>query len=307
MDWRYKAGLQYIFSIIPYGEDINYLFQKNITKNLPLKELKIKEKLLIAEQHIENFYKYTSDSLEQATFYEFGAGWDLVQPLLFYSLGVNHQVLIDIRKLIRIELINKAIEEIQHISSYLKLQRIPKKYFKNQLECIDELMQFYGIQYRAPFDARKTNLEQETIDYIVSTNTLEHIPPDDIIAILKECYRLLKNDGAMSFKIDYQDHYSYFDSTISVYNFLQFNNKIWNLLFNPSLHYQNRLRHQDYLNIFSDIGFEVLEDKIIEGTESDLDKINKLSISQDFSQYNISALSIRGTTIVLKKKTDKQL
>ncbi|MCC5650346.1 hypothetical protein LC609_10945 [Nostoc sp. XA013] len=80
MDWKYKAGLQYILSRIPFGEDI-YLFQKNITKNLPLKESKIKEKLLIAEQHIENFHKYSSDSLEQATFYEFGAGWDLVQPI----------------------------------------------------------------------------------------------------------------------------------------------------------------------------------------------------------------------------------
>lgn len=206
MNWKYKATLQSLFSIIPFGEHINYLFQKRITKTLPIKEIELKQKLLWTQKHIENFQKYNYSNISEATFYEFGAGWDL-----------------------------------------------------------------------------------------------EHIPPNEIKAILKECYRILKKDGILSFQIDYQDHYSYFDKNISVYNFLKFNQGTWNTFFNPSLHYQNRLRHKEYLQLFSESGFNILEDNYYGGTPSDIEQIKTVRINKQFSNYDLNELAIRGTLIVLRK------
>jgi len=159
----------------------------------------------------------------------------------------------------------------------------------------------YGIQYKAPYDARKTGLSDNSIDCITSTNTLEHIPPNEIKAILKECYRILKKDGILSFQIDYQDHYSYFDKNISVYNFLKFNQGTWNTFFNPSLHYQNRLRHKEYLQLFYESGFNILEDNYYGGTPSDIEQIKTVRINKQFSNYDLNELAIRGTFIVLRK------
>lgn len=229
MNWKLKATLQNIFSYLPNGESINYFFQRKITKNLPLKETKIREKMLVANTHIDNFRQYGQKTLEQAIFYEFGAGWDIVQPLIFYSLGVNYQILVDIRQLIKLELINSSIYKLQDANISNKLKRVPKHLIDDKNTLLQSLKELYGIDYRAPADARDTKINEKTIDYITSTNTLEHIPVEEIKAILRECHRILRDDGIMSFQIDYQDHYSYFDKNISVYNFLQFSETHWNL------------------------------------------------------------------------------
>jgi SAM-dependent methyltransferase len=301
MNWKYKATLQYIFSIIPFGEYMNYFFQTKITRNLPIREIKFKEKLLLAQKHFENFQKYNSSHLSEATFYEFGAGWDMAQPLLFYTMGVDHQIIVDIRRLVRPELINNSIKIIEHLNEVFTFPRLPKTHIKDKLDFESVFLKYYGIEYKAPYDARKTGLSDNSIDCITSTNTLEHIPANEIKAILKECYRILKKDGILSFQIDYQDHYSYFDKNISVYNFLKFNQATWNTFFNPSLHYQNRLRHKEYLQLFSESGFNLLEDNYYGGTPSDIEQIKTVRINKQFSNYDLNELAIRGTLIVLIK------
>ena len=301
MNWKYKAILQSIFSIIPFGEYMNYFFQTKITRNLPIKETEFKERLFLAQKHIENFQKYNSSNLSEATFYEFGAGWDMAQPLLLYTMGVNHQIIVDIRRLVRPELINNSIKIIENLNEVFNFLRLPKTYIKDKLEFESVFLKFYGIQYKAPYDARKTGLSDDSIDCITSTNTLEHIPPNEIKAILKECYRILKKDGILSFQIDYQYHYSYFDKNISVYNFLKFNQATWNTFFSPPLQYQSRLRHKDYLQLLCESGFNILEENYYGGTPSDIEQIKTVRINKEFSNYDLNELVIRGTMIVLRK------
>ena len=72
--------------------------------------------------------------------------------------------------------------------------------------------------------------------------------------------------------------------------------------YNPSLHYQNRLRHRDYLNIISQTGFEILEDNPMLPSEKELDSLRNMEIDAYFlSKYTVEELAIKGTKIVLKK------
>jgi SAM-dependent methyltransferase len=203
--------------------------------------------------------------------------------------------------LIRPELINNSIEIIQDLNEVFSFERLPETHINDKLGFNSVFSKIYGIEYKAPYDARDTGLNDNSIDCITSTNTLEHIPPNDIKAILKECYRILNKDGILSFQIDYQDHYSYFDKNISVYNFLQFGQATWNTFFNPSLHYQNRLRHKDYLQLFCESGFNIVEDNYYGGTPSDIEQIKKVRINKQFSSYDLNELAIHGTLIVLRK------
>lgn len=137
--------------------------------------------------------------------------------------------------------------------------------------------------------------------FIPSTNIMEHIPPYDIEGILRECHRLLKDDGLISFRIDYKDHYSYFDSNISIYNFLQYSDKKW-VLFNPKLHYQNRLRHKDYLCLFNKMGFSIVDEQVKRGNTFDLEIIEQLTLDNWFNSYSTDELAVREAHVLLKKQ-----
>lgn len=75
-----------------------------------------------------------------------------------------------------------------------------------------------------------------------------------IRGIMQECRRILR--GACSFYIDYKDHWSYFDHSISHLNFLRYSPAKW-AIYNPALHYQNRHRHSDYVEVFKETGFTI--------------------------------------------------
>src|SRR5207245_10558273 len=100
----------------------------------------------------------------------------------------------------------------------------------------------------------------------------------------------------MSCRIDYTDHYSHFDKSISPYNFLQYSDKAW-ALFNPPLHYQNRLRHRDYLDLLRAAGFAVVEEQCREGTEADLQTRERGPLEQRLGAYSLSERAI-GTAVI---------
>src|SRR5207245_8268585 len=95
MDWRVKAALQGVFSRAPFGEALNYWFQRHVTRSLPIDATRLDEIVVRAGRHIEAVRRHFERALADAVFYEFGAGWDLASPLAFWAHGVGRQVLVD--------------------------------------------------------------------------------------------------------------------------------------------------------------------------------------------------------------------
>ena len=302
MNWKYKALWQLALSRIPFGERVRYFFQRYVTRNLPIADATFARRVSVAKKHIDAIQQYHGRPLGEASFYEYGAGWDMMVPLTFYAFGVEHQIVIDVRNMLRLKLVNDTIEKYRRIALDLAFLRKPDKYLDGgSPHCLALLKEYYGIDYRAPCDARRTGLRAGSIDCITSTDVLEHVPPHDIQAILRECYRLLRDGGVMSCRIDYTDHYSHFDKSISPYNFLQYSDKAW-ALFNPPLHYQNRLRHRDYLDLLRAAGFAVVEEQCREGTEADLQTLERLPLDPRFGAYSLSDLAIRNALILVRKR-----
>jgi SAM-dependent methyltransferase len=243
MRWVAKAALQRGLGLLPQGEQLNYLFQRHVARSLPGGEAVVRRKLTRARQHLEAYGRPAED----AVFYEFGAGWDLAIPLSYAALGVGRQVLVDIRPSARVELVNETI-------ALLERQVGP---LGGPVSSLDELEERVGISYLAPRDARATGLEAESIDFVTSTDVCEHIPEDDLAQIFRECRRLLRPGGAISCRIDLQDHYSYFDPGLSRYHFLRFSDRAWRVVNSP-LHFQNRLREPDYRRLVESAGLEIV-------------------------------------------------
>jgi SAM-dependent methyltransferase len=310
MRWQTKAALMQVLSGLPLGQDLHYIAQRRITRSLPSSDTKFIEIFDQAKKHIDGLRRHSVTQLEDAHLYEFGAGFELGIPLSFYALGAGSQILVDIRKLLRIELVNESIKKLQRMSLRANLSRTPERCLEGKHsdghsdghsdQWINLLEAWYGIRYLSPCDARNTRLETGSVDFVSSTNTLEHIPAPDIRLILKECRRLLKKDGVMSFIIDYKDHYSYSDPKITPYNFLQYSDSAWRW-YSPAFHYQNRLRHKDHIRLIREAGFEVVEENLSSPSEADLAHLHKANISPLFKQqYSVAELAIRDAHLVVR-------
>ena len=88
--------------------------------------------------------------IEDAVFYEFGAGWDLTIPLAYWALGVERQILVDIHSNLRFELVNKTIERLERSDD----ERVIRRPGTADVSSAAELEERFGIAYVAP--ARRT-------------------------------------------------------------------------------------------------------------------------------------------------------
>jgi len=255
MRWIAKALLQKGLSALPGPERANYVFQHYVSRSLPVGEDIFRRRFRRAEEHLRAYEKHGSGMpVGEAVFYEFGAGWDLTLPLAFWSLGVERQILVDLRSNVRLPLVGRGLARLRRLAREDPRLRDPGP---ASVGSLDELADRFGIRYLAPCDARRTGLPASSVDFVSSTNTLEHVPADDLVPLLAECRRLLRVEGILSARIDLSDHFSRFDDSISPYNFLHYSDRGWRL-FNSTLLYQSRLRRPDYERAFVGAGFAVV-------------------------------------------------
>jgi len=299
MHWHTKAVVHNIISYLPLFSGFHYTMQRRITGTLPQSAAKALERITLYKRHIELLTRYAQPRLESMVFYEFGAGWDLMGPLTFSAMGVSRQIVTDLNPLLRVELLNDSIRKL--FTLCCDCVRRPGAFIEcNRDRGKRSLKALYGIDYMAPCDARSTGLASSSVDCITSTNTLEHIPEADIPAILAESQRILRVGGLASLRIDYQDHFSYFDRSISVYNFLKYSDLEWKI-WSPPSHYQNRLRHPDYKRLIAAGGFELLVEQPEPPTEEDLKSLWDIRLARRFRCYDLRDLGVRSSFFVARK------
>ncbi|HLX31808.1 MAG TPA: class I SAM-dependent methyltransferase [Gaiellaceae bacterium] len=293
MRWIAKAALQRALGILPQGERLNYVFQRHVLRSLPVSEATLRQKFTRALAHLGSYEKFGPGvPLADATFFEFGAGWDLAVPLAYVLLGVGRQVLVDIRPSARTELVNETIASFERLRPELEQAAgRPLRELGGPVASISELDTRFGIRYLAPCDARATGLPGGSVELVSSTDTCEHIPAADLAAIFAECRRLLRPGGAFSCRIDLQDHYSYFDRSISRYHFLRYSDPVWAVIDSP-LHFQNRLRAPDYLRLVREAGFEVVGENPSGPNEQGREELRTMRLAERFRGYSVDELGV---------------
>jgi SAM-dependent methyltransferase len=294
MNWKNKAFLQNFLGALPFSTSLNYFFQRWVVRNLPVSDDLLREKINDAAFHFQAWQEH-GNKVSNPRCFEFGAGWDLVQPLSYRMWGAGEQVVSDVSSLVKLDLVRNAILRLGAIGQ--PIDPVNELVMINRLRELGE----NEILYHAPMRSDATGLESSSFDMISSTNTLEHVPVAEILPLLQECHRLLKPEGVMSCRIDYQDHYAYFDSGISLYNYLQFSEKEWSK-YNVSLQFQNRLRHKDYLPIFEEAGLEVVRILAYEPSEEDLSAIASIDLDEAYQNDDPEELAIRWAYWVVRRK-----
>ena len=277
INWRLKS-LIYWFLYFTFLKKILFFIQKKITKRA---YSSIGVMLYAYKLHFNSLKKYKSKKI-----LEFGAGKSLEQNI-YLSIKFNNrinQTVIDIDKMIDFNLLNFAKNQLQK-----KIKLSPKlKHIKN----LKDLKNLLNINYYAPINIIDLN-EKKNFDAIISTNVIEHISKKNFEIILEKFRKIVKNNGILSFLIDYSDHYSHTDKNISSTNFLKYSELEFKK-YNTPLLFQNRLRHYDYIDIFKNKKFKIL--KIIKGPKGDMQN----TVSDEFKK-NHKDLFVTWGYFLLKK------
>lgn len=293
MNWKLKCVASHILAKLPYSDDVYDMVQKHLTGRWTRNVEKYLDGPNPYLEHLEAFEAHYGDVTE-ATYFEFGVARDLFSNLLNYCCGLSSQIGVGLRPLARPELVNHAIEGLQKIRRE-EFTRVPDRLVGEDF--LEELKDWYGIDYRAPCDASKTDLPDGSIDLVASTSTLEHIPPDSIREILTECRRLCTERSVLSMEIDYSDHYSHRDKSITPYNFLRFPESKWRHINMPH-YYVNRLRHGDHRKLFEEAGFRVISERAVVPPDAEemLDSIELAEKYRDHPREDL--LKTRGVFVL---------
>jgi Methyltransferase domain len=272
----------HVLGKVPLGRPVHASLQKIVTGRYFQKVTPTA--LATYSFHIENFRRLTPGGIAL----EFGAGRNLLAPLLLSHAGAARVYAFDLTRLATLEQINNVISQLR--------TQLPGEW--PMVSSFEELTRIYRIEYRAPGDARHTGLADGSVDFVYSTSTLEHIPADAIRTILVECKRVLSARGVMSFIIDYHDHYGTADTGITRWNFYRYDSRSWRK-YNPSNHYQNRLRHLDHASAFARLGLRAeLDQRIV--PEWAAPELERTPVNAMFAQYSRDDLLTSNGRFVLR-------
>ncbi|MBD2148133.1 methyltransferase domain-containing protein [Sphaerospermopsis sp. FACHB-1194] len=253
-------------------------------------------------KHIEN----VGQSPVGTTFLEVGTGRRINTPLAFWLLGAEKIITVDLNPYLKEELVKADLEYIKNHATQIE-DLFENRIVNNRLNLLIEftqspfnlqdLLKFINVDYIAPGDASQLSIPSNSIDFHTSYTVFEHIPPEIIKAIIKEGKRVLKSNGLFVHKIDYSDHFSHSDKSISAINFLQFSDSEWNRIAGNRYMYMNRLRHDDFRKLFVDLDTSILLDEVNESLDA-RSSLNKISLDSFFSQKDTEILGITSAWIV---------
>jgi len=297
--WIMKAALQGGLSLLPYRHHVNYLFQRYISHGLALSDASFESRLGYCAQHFDYFRRFGGS--RNPTVLEVGTGWHPIIPIGMMLCGAESMLSIDITPLIRDELVKDTVALFVRYAEQGRLAALLPGLRAERLERVQTLLRQIeslgavracanaGIELRI---ADASTIMLNRIDLVVSNNTLEHIPANVIERILRHLRTMMPNDGVMSHLIDLNDHYIYFDPSISEYHFLRFSKAQWRWFNNP-LHYQNRLRVSEYRAIHARAGLTIVrEDSASAGSE------DSLVLAPEFQAYSTADLLVNASWMV---------
>ena len=314
MHWKTKSKIQNAIAILP--KSISYSLYYWIQRNYGnLRNPNPTKRMMFA---IESWNKIKDFGINPVgkIFFETGTGRMPVVPISYWLMGAEKIITVDLNPYLKEELVIDVLEYIKNNKRQVINLFAPIS-VKNRLDALErfanessfslgEFLNYCNIEYIAPCDASNTSLPDDFIDFHVSNTVFEHIPEDVLLNILKEGNRITKQEGLFINRIDYTDHFSHSDNSISEINFLQYSEKEWESLAGNRYMYMNRLRHNDYLRLFELSGHSVCEVETY--VNNDLLKViekKDFKISDDFILKSKNELIIIGAWIVSRFKEMK--
>jgi hypothetical protein len=299
--WILKAAVQGTLCRLPQSQRWNQWFQHHFTGSLELTERYFLDKWRQCELHLSTM---ASHGHHTSVIMELGTGWFQITPVGFALRGAKHVYSVDRQSLVDHKRIADTLIMYNKLIAAGSVGGVSAAMIEKLRSVISRLPLLTAAQALAELnieimvtDARSIQLPTGSIDMFASNNTLEHIPGDIILDIFREFARLASPTALMSHYIDLSDHYSHFDKRLGPLHFLRFSESQWKWL-NNDLHYQNRLRVNDFRDIHRRAQWSVLTEK--NEAESD-DAVRAQPLAPQYRQADPKELAVYRSWMVSKR------
>ncbi len=265
MHWMIKAGIQNSVALLPdpLSHQIYYAIQRRFggLRSISVED-KLRQGIGVAERAGRNGLRVAG-----ARVLEVGTGRRLNLPLSLWLQGASEVTTVDLNPYLRPELVQEDLRQMRDERARVEAlfgERLDAARLDTLLALADDfdlgrLLDTCSIRYHSPGDAARVALEDGSIDLHVSYEVFEHIPAPVLEAILREGSRLLSARGLLVHYIDFSDHFSHSDPQIGPINFLQYGERAFGLLAGNRYMYMNRLRLDDFQEIYDRAGQQVVE------------------------------------------------
>lgn len=304
MDWRVKGLVQKSLSLIPGGVKLNTRLQNTLGG---MRDFDHNVGVKVSDWATS--MSYLSDvgfQVSGSRLMEIGTGWHPALPLCFFLAGAGSIATFDIVRLLDekvtfhlLDGLEKRLPEIAQASKEPAATVQARFAEMRQARTIEELLRKCSITYRAPGDARATGVEANSFDLVYSNSVLEHVPRESIAQLMKESFRVLVPGGMAMHNVGCNDHYAFFDKSISFINFLKYDERGWRL-WNNSLQYQNRMRAPEFVDLATAVGFEVVQARthVRPGTR---EALPNLRIAPEFRHFSVDELVATTSDFIVRK------
>lgn len=296
LPWRLKGSIVTALGLMPGGERVYHALQRLVGTTAAIDHWGAKHLVMLMQQQ----------GREPAgrTVLEIGTGWHPVLPLLCSLGDARRVVTLDINPWLDWAYARATLRHVrERLDTFAPPLTVPLDTLRARCAALADarsLRDFLDaarIDYRCPADAVACGLPDASMDVVVSSNVLEHVPPRALEAIHREMHRVLRPGGLAIHRIDLSDHFSHNNARVSALNFLKFSEEEWRRYGGGRLGYQNRLRPSMHIDLFRP-HFRIL-DTIIRRHQATLDAIRagELALAPEFGQVDPEDLA--GEKIVL--------
>jgi SAM-dependent methyltransferase len=297
--WMLKAVVQKAISYLPKKEQVNFFFQKYVTKGVYLDDQHFAYKLEAARDHLRFYDRFGTEPRQRANVLELGTGWYPIVPTVLFLAGFEQTTSIDLRRWMNPTRQRIAFTRILDYYDRGLLQAYAPDIDQERLAILREICAAplpddvatgnaaINLSYRV-MDATSLDFPDAAFDFICSNNTFEHVFAGVLKDILKEFKRVVKPTGVMSHFVDLSDHFAHMDGSINIYNFLRFSAKQWRMIDND-IQPQNRLRWKDYRAMYTDLGIPIRHEEIRKG---DTSLVAEIPLAEEFRAYTAEELAV---------------
>ena len=230
MHWKLKAAIQNAIARLPSSASYEAYYRLQRWGG-GLRRMDPTDRLVAAIEA----WKLVADSGRApigAVFFEVGTGHTPMMPIGFWLMGAGRIITVDLNPYLRDDLVHESLRYIganqaairARFGDLLQPDRLDSllRLARQRSFSLARVLELCCIEYASPADAARTGLPANSVDVHTSFTVLEHIPPDVLSAILQEGRRFVRDAGVFVHRVDYTEHFSHSDSSISPINFLQY-------------------------------------------------------------------------------------
>ena len=282
MGWKLYVAKRALVNRLPFGAGLRALKRSLFGYSPDLGNL---SDTLVGLRWMQEELERAGRSFEDAEVLEIGSGWFPCVPLALVVAGAKRVHMTDL---------NRHMDQVTFSATLAFLrEKFPNELALSGVKQIEDL----PLSYHAPFNVDQ--IQDGSLDYVVSRTVLEHIESQALIDLLGLLKFKLKPDGLMLHLVDHSDHMEHRDKSISKVNFLQWTPTFHRWINGLIREGENRLRHHQYAELFAAAGLAVqsVDNQLHEPT---LHRVRSLKLAAPFDEMEPADIAVLASLYLLR-------